>query len=40
MSKWGKKERQAIHITPLDQIPLLRSRPGGVHQELVVWDLP
>ena len=23
-----------------DQLPLLRSRPGGVHQELVVWDLP
>ena len=23
-----------------NQLPLLRSRPGGVHQELVVQDLP
>lgn len=23
-----------------DRLPLLRSRPGGVQQELVVWDLP
>ena len=34
------KNGQAPFIAPLNLLPLLRSRPGGVQKELVVKDLP
>ncbi len=40
MGKNGKKnvtkKGQATYITSLNHLPLLRSRPGGVQQELIV----
>jgi len=36
MLKDLKKKWQVTSIAPLNRLPLLRSRPGGVQQELVV----
>ena len=40
IGKLEKKSGQAPFIAPLNLLPLLRSRPGGVQKELVVKDLP
>jgi len=40
MKRVGIKNGKRPTSHRYDRLPLLRSRPGGVQQELVVWDLP
>lgn len=40
LKRYGIKNGKRPTSHRYDRLPLLRSRPGGVQQELVVWDLP